>query len=319
MTRNHIIIALAAMALTSCSTVSHTASVQPVETQISSMTVADLTVDTTKVTKTVGWSWTPLRSVSMSETKTNAAGELLMEADADVLVEPQYVVKRRGAFRGGSVTVSGYPARYHNFRPMTREDAEMIAIANGTYTPGVPVIVDSNAAYSPLRKKGKDKMVPAIFRKEKKAYHNFISVVGGPMFDQDDDYESRFNIGLMYGHVGSAWGFYAKGSVVQAEHYYWGDSKTTGTFTVGAVKTLGSHVNMFVGIGVGGYLTEKYDESYYPSNLDPAADFAIPVELGWQWHAGRINALLGITAASPVSGDEKNWNFSPFVGVGYNF
>ena len=65
MNRNHFIIALAAMALTSCSTVSHTASTSTVDTKICNLTVADLEVNATKVAKTVDWKWSPLRSVSM--------------------------------------------------------------------------------------------------------------------------------------------------------------------------------------------------------------------------------------------------------------
>lgn len=319
MNRNHFIIALAAMALTSCSTVSHTASTSTVDTKICNLTVADLEVSTTKAAKTVDWKWSPLRSVSMSETKDNASGELLMEAGADVLVEPQYVVKRRGAFRGGSLTVTGYPATYRNFRSMTKADAEMIALANGTYVPGVPVIVDTNAAYSPVRRKKADTALP-LFHKEEFTGGSFVSLVGGPSLDWETYFDSGFNLGLMYGKYGRSWGYYLKLSVVsfsdQVYEYenggYVDDNPTTGILTVGAIKTLGRHNNIFMGIGVGGCILPV------PGHTSKHR-FGVPAEIGWQWHSGHFNALLGLNMTTPVTGNGDKPDVSPFVGVGYNF
>ena len=305
------------MALTSCSTVSHTASTSTVDTKICNLTVADLEVNATKVAKTVDWKWSPLRSVSMSETKDNASGELLMEAGADVLVEPQYVVKRRGAFRGGSLTVMGYPATYRNFRSMTKSDAEMIALANGTYVPGVPVIVDTNAAYSPVRRKKTDKTLP-LFRKEEFTGGSFVSLVGGPSTDWHSDFDSGFNLGLMYGKYGPRWGFYLKASVVsfgyEVHEYgeYEDDHSTTGVLTVGAIRTLGRHNNIFMGIGVGGYLQPVWGHT-------PRHRCGVPIELGWQWHSGHFNALLGVNVTTPVTSNGDYPDINPFVGIGYNF
>lgn len=304
------------MTLASCSTVSHTASTQAVDTRISSMTVADLKVDTTKITKTVNWNWTPLRSVSMSETKTNATGELLIEQKADVLVEPQYIVKRRGIFRGGSVTVTGYPASYHNFRPMTKEDAEMIAAANGDIRPGVPVVVESSAAFSPFRKQ-KSKSVPLFSRERKPIGGTFVSLIGGPAFAVDDDYyDTGVNLGLMFGHYGARWGYYLKAAYLGGEspsssdYYDDGEKTKVGIFTAGAIKTLGRNNNIFFGAGVGVY---HYNEHYDNGNGN---GFALPFEIGWQWHSGRFNAMAGVTGVYNYDGTSF---VSPFVGIGYNF
>lgn len=332
MIRNYIIIACAAMALSSCTTVKNTASTEAVDTKIASMTVADLQVDKEKVSKTVKWNWSPLTSVSVADKKENATGELLLEKDADVLIEPQYVVNHRGLFRGGSVTVTGYPAKYYNFRPMTKEDAEMIATANGDYVPGVPMVVESTAKFSPFAKKRKKRKASLFDGDNGFSSTSFIALTGGPTKETNDYFEVGFNLGLMYGHYGTKWGFYAKASIINADYKYadleygtGSKNKTTGTFTIGAIKTLGKHNNLFVGVGVGGYFAEKYveiDNGRYPEwKWKAICKFALPVDLGWQWHSGNINAMLGITANMPVTGgsDVKNYLLNPFVGIGYNF
>lgn len=334
MIRNYIIIACAAMALSSCTTVKNTASTEAVDTKITSMTVADLQVDKEKVSKTVKWNWSPLTSVSVADKKENATGELLLEKDADVLIEPQYVVNHRGLFRGGSVTVTGYPAKYYNFRPMTKEDAEMIATANGDYVPGVPVVVESTAKFSPFAKKRKKRKASLFDGDNGFSSTSFIALTGGPTIDTRAEYNVGMNLGLMFGHYGKAWGYYVKASIVHAEYNDWNDdyifgskNKTTGTFTLGAIKTLGNHNNLFLGVGVGGYFTEKdvevYEEGeysgYYRTKYKPISRFAIPVELGWQWHNRKVNVMAGITATMPVESGYKNYLLNPFVGIGYNF
>lgn len=131
---------IALLALSSCSTISHTSEQLYVESKVVSVTVADMNVQPQRVEHTTSWKWNPFRVVSVSGEKDKATGELLKELKADVLVEPQYIVKRRGIFRGGSVTVSGYPATYHNFRPMTEQDATTIATLDGRLNCGGAVI-----------------------------------------------------------------------------------------------------------------------------------------------------------------------------------
>lgn len=115
------------LALCSCSTISHTCEYTNVDTKVVSVTVADMKVQPQRIEHTSNWKWRPFNTISVSHESEKATGELLKEIGADVLVEPQYSVKRRGLFRGGSVTVSGYPATYHNFRPMTEADATTIS------------------------------------------------------------------------------------------------------------------------------------------------------------------------------------------------
>lgn len=111
--------------MASCSSVKHTADVAPVANRVVSYTVADLEVNAAKSSMTYSWSYNPFRPISISTIKENTEAKMLEEAGADVLLEPQYIVNKRGFLRGGSVTVIGYPARYRNFHKMTPAEAEL--------------------------------------------------------------------------------------------------------------------------------------------------------------------------------------------------
>lgn len=147
------------LALCSCSTISHTCEYENVDTKVVSVTVADMTVRPQRIEHTSNWKWRPFNTVSVSHETEKATGELLKEIGADVLVEPQYIVKRRGLFRGGSVTVSGYPATYHNFRPMTEADAITISTLDGKMRCGGAIINTS----APIG--GKKESKPGVVRK----------------------------------------------------------------------------------------------------------------------------------------------------------
>jgi hypothetical protein len=61
-----------------------------------------------------------LTGTSLEQRKTNLIVKLCREIGADVLVDPQFTYSKR-IFGGGKLTVSGYPAKYKNFRAMTDE------------------------------------------------------------------------------------------------------------------------------------------------------------------------------------------------------
>lgn len=81
--------------------------------------------------------------MAVEQQKKKAEAKLLEESKADVVVQPQYTITRRGIFRGGSVTVTGYPATYKNFRPMTKDDAEKVAVLDGRVALAYPMIATS--------------------------------------------------------------------------------------------------------------------------------------------------------------------------------
>lgn len=120
--------AIVAMILVcSCSSIQHTATTAEVQTKVVNFTVADVKTDGQKVSKTTSWNFNPFKCVSVATEMKNTEAKLLQETGNDILLEPQYIVEKRGFLRGGSVTVIGIPAKYVNFHKMTPEEAAMIA------------------------------------------------------------------------------------------------------------------------------------------------------------------------------------------------
>ncbi len=118
-----VVMAVAACALfSSCSTTFKTATTRQVSAPIVAAAIADLDVTGSKITYT----YTPPKGIwiaGVGNCINAAVSEALQNAGqgADVLVEMQYtlVMKRSFGKTAGkvkSITVTGYPARYKNFR-----------------------------------------------------------------------------------------------------------------------------------------------------------------------------------------------------------
>lgn len=322
------------LTLSSCSTISHTAQTAPVSTEVYNLTVADLTVDKHKAETTKEFKWNPFSTVSLSAQKQTATAELLKESGADILVEPQYVVTHRGPLRGGTVTVSGYPATYSNFRAMTKSDAEKIAALNGasagttTMAATYPVI-NTTAKNAARRERPVDLL-------QSSTSTNFVSIFVGPMVGFDGGPGTGVYYGLMYGHYGKKWGWYAKLGLTSAScdskddsHSYniystsgEDKSKTTPSITAGFIKTMGKHWNLMAGIGLGGYFCT---EDYYgfPSTHEDVAKFSVPIDFSLQYTVKRFNCMLGATYATPCGTSDIDLfgkgNLNIFLGFGLNF
>lgn len=128
-----------AMAFSSCSTISHTATTMAVDTSLTDVTTADLQVSD----KVISYTFTPdatYRRAGEKSVKAAAVAKALQaNGGGDVLVAPQFEVKKyHGLFsrKITSVTVTGHPATYVNFHPTTKAEAEAIGIMSGN-----PVIV----------------------------------------------------------------------------------------------------------------------------------------------------------------------------------
>jgi len=61
---------------------------------------------------------------NIEDVKTLLVAEVLRKANADVLVEPRYVIETIN--NESIITVSGYYATYKNFRPIKEEDIKLI-------------------------------------------------------------------------------------------------------------------------------------------------------------------------------------------------
>lgn len=121
--------AVAVMALSSCDTISHTASTETVNTQLINRSTADLKVSP----KVISYTFTPTNAYRRAGERSvkNAAVAKALEANGggDLLVAAQYEVKKhRGLFRTKivSVTVTGHPATYVNVHPTTQAEAEVV-------------------------------------------------------------------------------------------------------------------------------------------------------------------------------------------------
>lgn len=299
----------ALLALSSCTTVQHTASTEQIETRIINMTVANVEVSKEKAQHTFNWQWSPFNAFSLNGVKQSAAADLLMEKKADVLVEPQYIVNRRGLFRGGSITVIGYPAKYTDFRPMTETDAKLLSESSPKVTrPSIP-----SAIASPFKKLKKEK---SLFDPEN-TKKQFISFVAGPLFELCEHEETGGTYGLMYGRYNTkGWGWYVKGNL--SAFTGGGNSDCGGFVTAGAIKPLSSKFNLMFGAGLGTALMGSYYG--YDDDLRYDNEFSVPVELMGQLNFGNVNVSAGINYQVTCGDSEfMEGNLSLQFGIGYTF
>lgn len=114
------IIALSAIMLTSCQTLMQTSRNVSTGSSINSVTLADLQVSDKRESHTISHVTDAMQSGGEENVKRIAEAKILEQANADVLVEPRYHVVKKRKFFGGSkitsITVSGRPANFTNFR-----------------------------------------------------------------------------------------------------------------------------------------------------------------------------------------------------------
>lgn len=114
-------VALGVMTLASCSSIRHTATTIPVQTQIISPSSADLSVSEKKISYTFSPTKPYRRCGEKAVIESAVAEALKANENADVLVGCQYEIKKVRNFFGVTnikyVTVTGYPAVYTNIKP----------------------------------------------------------------------------------------------------------------------------------------------------------------------------------------------------------
>lgn len=124
----YLSLALTALLFASCTTVRKTATTSDIKTQVMQYpTVADLDV-LPKVEQTITWNFVPFHwgQSPLDVRKTNLQAEVIKAAGADVLLESQFVFTKR-SFGERTLTVTGYPAKFKNFRKATPEDIEALS------------------------------------------------------------------------------------------------------------------------------------------------------------------------------------------------
>ena len=128
MKKNLLMAVVASVLLcSSCNTVKQTASTVNVQNEVcTSPTVADLEV-MEKVELKKEWNFRPFHvgEPKLSFQKGNLIAESLQKMGADVLLEPQ-VSFTRTSYGPRVLIITGYPAKYKNFRKATKEDLEAL-------------------------------------------------------------------------------------------------------------------------------------------------------------------------------------------------
>lgn len=287
-----LVAAIIGALLSSCTTISNTAYTVTPESMVINMTVADLDVKETPVTATVSWNWNPFNKISSKKSAADMAA--LRASGADVLVEPMYEVNKRGLFRGGSVTVTGHPATFKNFRPMTEKDAEIIATLKNNVGVATPAIPTSGPSFLDKFAAGKEPKAPKVSRNGmENSISSFIDLIYG--FPSSSDITKPWSLAVMYGRY-KTWGWYAKVSADFSED----DAGIL--FTGGAIRRLPLNFSVFAGLGLGKGLPDA---------------FAIPIEIGAKWNWKKFNVMVGYQYGINCNSDAGV--SKPFIGVGYNF
>ena len=139
-----VLLVILAMIASSC-TVSKTVSSARQMTPKTQVMVADLEVGTIKVTGEFKYDTKKNQIVDTKELVENAIYNALQPANADVLVAPitQVVQDTRGR-KYYTVTVTGYPAYYRNFRHVAIKDIELKEINGTVYV--IPRNIDNTPA-----------------------------------------------------------------------------------------------------------------------------------------------------------------------------
>lgn len=107
--------------LSSCSTVMKTASTAETTSSIENATVAELDVAPERITYKTSPSKAVQRGGMANVQRAAEAEALTANGNADVLVEPQYIIEKKKSLFGSkvtSITVTGRPAKYRNFRSL---------------------------------------------------------------------------------------------------------------------------------------------------------------------------------------------------------
>lgn len=130
--------AVAALTLSSCSSVHHTATTKGVDTEIYNRSNAELKVADKRVSFTFVPTKAQQRAGEKSVKAAAVAALLAANGNADVLIAPEYEIKRAARGKIKSVTVTGRPGSYVAIHATTKAEAETI---NMLENPNAPIIL----------------------------------------------------------------------------------------------------------------------------------------------------------------------------------
>lgn len=309
------------MLLSGCDTLQKTATTANISIQAHNATVADL-----KVGERISYTMTPsdeVRRGGEANVKQVAEAEALEKkgGNADLLVNPLYVIsKKRGLFSSKitSITVSGRPAFYTNFRPLPDSVFSNPVYrgikANRKYSVGKPATKDATPTVAgnkrTLRKKGfsmQFELTPgATFTEARDESHYDKYLSTGLLLNPTYNLNSRWAVGIGFGFnscLGSDGERWSVPLYLQARHYF---SPTVKSWF--ADVRLGANISCYeetpsganVGVGIGysfkyfelaaryNYRGSIYTEGYYDGYWDewrypPSSRYGHQVSLALAW------------------------------------
>jgi len=282
----------AVMMLSSCITVTKTARTANTSSSIQNATVADLKVTDKRITYTM----TPSKEIQragLSNVKQAALQEALtMNGNADVMVEPEFVISMKNKFIFGkevtSITVTGRPAYYQNFRTLN----DSVWSSPGFY--GQPNVVYVNSA-SDLNNGKRGGLAGKLTGKNRGAY-------------EDTGYH-RSGFGGKFEAIGGI----QKGEVAKG-----GSGKSDTDGYAGGLLTLGYNItgNLFVGAGTGFFWDfGDIDEGFIPIFGDVRFNFSSRSRSTWF-----VDAKVG---GAVYSREKRNNDTKPglyaMASAGYSF
>jgi len=125
-----LFIVCATTLLASCTTLKKTATTTDVKNHLHQYpTIASVEVKE-KVEATTTWAWNPFKKDKFELRKGNLVAETLKKYDADILLEPQFIVTKQG-YGERSITVIGFPVKYKSFHAATPADLKAIEVTKG--------------------------------------------------------------------------------------------------------------------------------------------------------------------------------------------
>lgn len=130
---SYVFLLIACLGFASCKTLKKSTSVtQNIDVNINQYpTMVDLSVSPQKVEKTITWEYSlfQIGQPSFADRKGNLIADIVKENGADVLLEEQSTYTKV-PFGQRTLTVTGYPATYKNFRKADKEDLRALEIMN---------------------------------------------------------------------------------------------------------------------------------------------------------------------------------------------
>jgi len=134
--------------------------------------MADLSISKEKVKGTATMGFSSGIAAPIEECKKSAIGNALISSESDVLIEPFYIIETTES--SVTVQVTGFPAKYKNFRKDTERMAEINAVSVNQTT----VLGPTQLPTQTVRPANVNKADPKIAQHQESGGSVFLKVMG---------------------------------------------------------------------------------------------------------------------------------------------